>query len=168
MSIDIDIFDDDIPDDVRAMLGEDEDDMDRAEQEQRLIAAVAAAPDNLALRIAAYAFYFYDSRLQEAIPHGDACLALAARGLGIAEDWRQVSPESATFSGFERPQRVYLKSLYALGYCWARLGEDDIAEEMLRKAASLDPEDRVGATELADLVARRAGRLPAAAEEDAG
>lgn len=168
MTYDIEAFRADIPDDILALLGKGEDEMDRAEQDARLQAAVAAAPDNLPLRIAAYAFYFYASRLQEAIPHGEACLAIAARALGVPEDWRQVGPASADFSSVERPQRTYLKSLYALGYCQARLGEDELAEAMLRKAASLDPEDQVGASELADLVARRAGRLPPTPEaEDA-
>lgn len=162
----INAFKADMPEPILAMLGEGKEDMGHAEQEQRLQAAIAAAPDNLPLRIAAYAFYFYANRLKEALPHGEACLAIAARALGVTEDWRQVSPESADFASVERPQRTYLKSLYALGYCQARLGEHDAAEEMLRKVAALDPEDEFAATQLADMVARRAGRLPAQDEYD--
>ena len=117
-------------------------------------AALEKAPDSLALRVTAYSFYFYANRLREAMPHAEACLTMAANALGIPEDWRLVGPENARFAGFERPQRVYLKSLVALGYYRARLGDVEGAETMLRTAANLDPEDVVGARRLADVVAR--------------
>jgi len=155
MTYDIEAFEADIPPDIQALLGGAEtayEDPDRAEQ--ALHAALDKAPDNLALRVATYTFYFYANRLRDAMPHAEACLALAANALGLPQDWRLVGPESASFSGFERPQRVYLKSLVALGYCRARLGDVEGAETILRKAASLDPADRVGAGRLADVVAR--------------
>lgn len=167
MTYDIDAFKADIPDDILALLGEGEDDMEQDEQDKRMQAAIAAAPDNLPLRIAAYSFYFYANRLKEALPHGEACLAIAARALGVPEDWQQVTSESADFASVERPQRTYLKSLYALGYCQARLGEGELGEAMLRKVASLDSENQVAAGELADLIARRDGRLPMLKEDEA-
>jgi len=155
MTYDIESLKADIPADVQSILGDAEtpyEDPDRAEQ--ALCAALEKAPDNLGLRIATYTFYFYASRLREALPHAKACLAMAADALGVPRDWRLVDPDSACFNGFERPQRVYLKSLVALGYCQARLGDVEDAETILRKAASLDPQDRVGAGRLADVVAR--------------
>jgi len=148
-------FESDIPVELKAVLGNAEapcSDPDLAER--ALAAAVHHAPENLSLRMATYAFYFYANRLQEAIPHAEACLAIAGDALGVGRDWRTVGPDSAAFGGFERPQRVYLKSLVALGYCRARLGDVAGAEALLRKAASLDPQDKIGAAALADLVAR--------------
>jgi tetratricopeptide (TPR) repeat protein len=155
MTYDIEAFKSDIPADILAILGDAEaaySDPDQAER--ALLAALERAPDNLALRIATYTFYFYANRLDEAEPHAEACLAMAATALGVPSDWRLVGPDSARFDGVERPQRVYLKSLVALGYCRARLGDVEGGETLLRKAASLDPEDRVGAARLADVVAR--------------
>lgn len=155
MTYDIEAFESDIPVEIKAILGDAEtpyEDPERAEQALRV--ALEKAPDNLALRVATYTFYFYANRLGEAMPHAKACLNMAANALGLPEDWRQVQPDSAQFSGFERPQRVYLKSLVALGYCLARLGEVEEAEAILNKAASLDPLDRVGAGRLADVVVR--------------
>jgi tetratricopeptide (TPR) repeat protein len=155
MTYNIEAFKADIPADILAILGDAEaahSDPDRAER--ALHAALEQAPDNLALRIATYTFYFYANRLRDAEPHAEACLAIAARALGVPEDWRRVGPDSAGFGGFERPQRVYLKSLVALGYCRARLGDLEGGEAVLRKAASLDPTDRVGAAHLAEVVAR--------------
>jgi len=146
-----------IPPDVLALLHEAEAPYTRPEEaEATLVAAMAQAPDNPALRIAIYTFYVYTHRLEKAIPHAEACLAMAARALGVPEDWRQVAPDSTDFTIFERPQRLYLKSLVALGYCHARLGDLLGGEAILRKAASLDSNDRVGAGRLADLVARGA------------
>lgn len=145
----------DIPAEVLAILAKAKAPYtDKAQAEHALRAAVEQAPDNLAVRSAAYTFYFYANRLHEAIPHAEACLAIAAHALGVPADWRLVGPDSAGFSGFERPQRTYLRSLVALGYCRARLGDREAGAALLRKAASLDPRDRIGAAALANLVAR--------------
>lgn len=154
-SFDIEAFKADIPDGISALLGgASAPSSNAAEAERALNAALETAPDSLGLRIAAYTFYIYANRPREAIPHAEACLALAAEALGVPADWRLVGPDSAPFGELERPQRVYLKSLVAIGYCRARLGDVDGAEMLLRKAASLDPGDRAGAAALADLIAR--------------
>ena len=155
MTYDIEAFQSDIPPDILALLDDAEAALSRPEEAERALkAALDTAPGNLPLRIAAYTFYFYANRLAEALPHGEACLAMAAEALELPQDWRQVEPDSADFDTFERPQRVYVKSLVALGYCRARLGDVVAGEELLRKATSLDPHDRAGAGRLADVVAR--------------
>jgi len=155
MTDDIEALQADIPAEILALLDKADAPYSQSEQaEQALQAALEQAPGNLALRIAAYTFYFYASRLPEAMVHAEVCLTLAAKALGVPADWRQVGAESADFSGFERPQRVYLKSLVALGYCRARLGDRDGGAVILRKAASLDPGDRLAAAALAERVAR--------------
>ena len=156
MSYDVEAFKADIPPEILAILDGATTPYSQPDQaEEALGAALLRAPDSLGLRIAAYAFYFYKNRLWEAIPQAEACLALAAAALGLPQDWRMVRPDSARFSALEQPQRVYLKSLVALGYCRARLGDTQGGEALLRKAASLDPKDQLGAASLADLVARR-------------
>ncbi len=155
MTINLTAFTTDMPEDVLAILRNAEASDGTPEQtEQALQAALVHAPDSLPLRIATYAFYFYANRLEEAIPHAEACLTMAATALGVPVDWREVSPESAEFGGFDRPQRVYLKSLVALGFCHARLGQRDDGVAILRKAASLDPQDQLGAALMADVIAR--------------
>ncbi len=156
MTNDIDVLDADIPDDIRAILGDAEaaySDPHRADQ--AICEAVDHAPDNLSVRIAAYTFYFYVKRYADAIGHAEACLTIAAKALGQPADWRRVNTETADFSGFGRPQRVYLKSLVAIGYCKARLGDLEGGEAILRAVARFDPQDHVGAGRLADVIARR-------------
>ncbi len=155
MTFDIDAFKADMPADVLAILDSADAPYSRPEAaEPALQAAVQKAPDNLALRIASYAFYFYANRLHEAIPHAEACLAIAARALGVAEDWRLVDRSSADFSDPARPQRVYLKSLFALGFCRARLGDVETALPILHKVASLDAKDELGSKTLIGFLQR--------------
>lgn len=70
-----------------------------------------------------------------ALPHADACLAMAAAALGVAADWCDVHADSAVVPALR---------VVALGYCPARLGDGDGGAALLRKAAALDPEDRIG------------------------
>lgn len=165
MTDDIEALQAELPPDIIAVLADAEGACTQSDKaELALRRAVEQAPDNLALRVAIYTFYFYANRLADAIPHAEVCLAIAAKSLGVPEDWRLVGPESASFSGLGRPQRVYLKSLVGLGFCRARLGELAEGEAMLRKAAILDPQDELGAGRLADIIAR--GGVPADDDDD--
>ena len=125
--------------------------------EAAVLAALALAPDDLAVRTAAYKFYFYNSRLAEALPHAAWTVAHAARALGLPEDWRRVEPGSAAFDRLEPGPRLFLQALVAWGYCRARLGDLADGIEALTRVAALDRHDRFGAARLAEVV-RRQGR----------
>ena len=71
---------------------------DEAAAEGHIQSALALAPEHLATRLGAYKFYFYRHRLAEALPHAEACLAHAARTLGLSADWRQTAPGQANFT----------------------------------------------------------------------
>ncbi|MCA8878563.1 MAG: hypothetical protein KDA73_01125 [Rhodobacteraceae bacterium] len=106
--------------------------------------ALAAAPDDAAVRLAAYRFYFYDHDHAAALDQAVLLLAGAARRLNIATDWRAVGPGDAEFTAHDFAPGLYLQALVALGYCAARLGEAAFAREALAKASELDPTDRFG------------------------
>lgn len=125
--------------------------------EAAVLAALARAPDDLAVRMAAYKFYFYNSRLREALPHAAWTIVHAARALALPDDWCRVEPGTAAFATLDKGPRLFLRSLLAWGYCKARIG--DLAEGIaaMEKVAALDPLDRFGAARLAEVV-RREGR----------
>ena len=125
--------------------------------EAAVLAALACAPEDAAVRTAAYKFYFYNSRLAEALPHAAWTIVHAARALGLPDDWRRVEPGAAAFDTLEKGPRLFLQALLAWGYCKARIG--DLAEGIaaMTKVAGLDPHDRFGAARLAAVV-RREGR----------
>ncbi len=126
-----------------------------AASEAAILAALHLAPDDLAVRMGAYKFYFYNARLAEALPHAAWTIAHAAHALALPEDWRQVEPGSAAFDTLEEGPRLFLQSLLAWGYCKARLGDLTEGIEAMERVAALDPHDRFGAARLADVVRRQ-------------
>jgi len=99
----------------------------------------------LDVRLAAYRFYFYNHRLDEALPHAEHILAHAARRLNIASDWREVKPADAGFGDLDEAPGLYLQALLAWGYCQLRIGAIGEGRQALAKVAELDPRDRFGA-----------------------
>ncbi|WP_116133771.1 hypothetical protein [Tropicimonas sp. IMCC34043] len=110
--------------------------------------ALAAAPEDPEVRLAAYRFYFYSHDYVAAGPQAEAILVHAARRLNIATDWRAVAPGDAPFKAHEFAPGLYLQALVAIGYCAARRGELTLARAALGKAAELDPTDRFGGAAL--------------------
>ena len=124
--------------------------------------ALAAAPQDTEVRLAAYRFFFYSHDYAAALAQAEALVPQAARRLNIATDWRRVAPGDAAFTAHDFAPGLYLQALVALGYCAARCGEEDLARAALAKAAELDPTDRFGGGWIL-------ARLDAgAAEDDAG
>lgn len=122
--------------------------------EAAVLAALQAAPDDRAVRMGAYKFYFYAGRLAEAVPHAAWCVADGARALAISPDWRGLAPGSVPCAGYEKAPRFFVQSLVALGYCRARIGEIEAGLEALRKAAEIDPTDTFGVRRLIAVIER--------------
>lgn len=127
---------------------------DEAAAEAHVQAALAAAPDALAARIAAYKFYFYRHRLDAALGHAEAVRELAARRLQLPPDWRIVAPGDAAFDRIEPWPRLYVQALIASGYVLARLGRLDEGRAALVKAAELDGPGKFGAARLVAAIDR--------------
>jgi tetratricopeptide (TPR) repeat protein len=119
-------------------------------------AALAARPDDRAVRIAAYKLCFYTHRYREAVPHSAHLLRDAARSLNIAADWHLVQAGDAPFGEIAQAPGFYLQALIALGYCHLRAGDAAPGRAMLDKAVELDPTDRFGAGRLIAVIDRAA------------
>jgi len=132
-----------------------------AQSAQVIAEAVAAAPGDITVRLAAYRFCFYTHDYAAACDHAQAILRHAARQLNIAQDWRSVMPPDAAFSEHRFAPGLYLQALVGWGYCLARLGELSKAQDVLAKAAALDPMDGFGGAWLLDKI------VNAGAEDDA-
>jgi tetratricopeptide (TPR) repeat protein len=121
---------------------------DEATAEGHIYEALALAPGHLAVQIAAYKFYFYRHRLEEALPYAQTCLAQILRRNQLPADWRDVRPEDAAFTSLEAEPRMVLFALVAYGYVLARLGRTEEGRLALTKVTELDPADRLGARRL--------------------
>jgi hypothetical protein len=127
---------------------------DQALAESHLRSAWENAPGHLAVSIGAYKFYLYHHRLAEALPYAEACVVEAARRLGLTEDWRAVRAEHCDFSGFEAEPRLFLFSLFALGYLLIRLERRVEGRQVLDHLLTLDPTDKLGVAGLLEIVDR--------------
>lgn len=116
--------------------------------EQAVAAALAQAPSDLDVRLAAYRFYFYNHRLDEALPHAHVIIALAARRLNISADWSKVVHDDAAFDEPLEAPGLFLQALLAWGYCAVRIGRRDEGRAAIAKVTELDAKDRFGAGRL--------------------
>jgi hypothetical protein len=123
--------------------------------ETYLLAAHSSAPDHAAVLIGLYRYYFYKGRLRNALEIAQACLAKAARDIGLASNWRRVGADDAAFSRFEAIlPRFYLFSLKGYAYLQMRLGNVEEGRQAALKLIALDSSDKVGARVLLDVAAR--------------
>lgn len=123
--------------------------------ESHLFQAQALAPAHAAVLIALYRFYFYKSRLSEALAVARRCLVKAARDNHLSEDWRHVHRADADFGSYDAIlPRFYLFTLKAYGYLQMRLGGLEESDAVLNKMLELDPSDKLNATVLLKVLAR--------------
>jgi tetratricopeptide (TPR) repeat protein len=123
--------------------------------ERHLKQALALAPDHLAPHVALYRYLFYKGRLAEALEQLDVCFRQASAVGGLPRDWRQAVSGSFRFGDFEAPwPRFFMFALKAHGYLCLRLGRLEEGRAAASKALELDPQDKVGAQVLLDVLGR--------------
>ncbi len=116
------------------------------EAESFLQQALALAPDDLTVIVAAYRFYYYQHRLEQALRCGERALSVAGTQLcwptwdSLSLD--QLQAQLATSTGLAR---FYLLALKGVGYLYLRLGQREAGEARLRRLMQLDPQDQLGA-----------------------
>lgn len=116
--------------------------------------ARSLAPDHPATLIALYRFHFYGHRLAAARDLALEALALAAGKLGLPPVWQELAPQAMAGARYDPATRFYLFALKGYAYLSMRLGDLAPAAQALQLLRALDPEDRVGAALLAEVLAR--------------
>lgn len=117
--------------------------------------AQALAPEHAAVLIGLYRFYFYKGRLAECLEIAEVCLKKAARENNIASDWRLVGPADADFTRWDALwPRFFLFTLKGYAYLNMRLGRLVEGRHAVAKLLELDPQDRIGAKVLLDILDR--------------
>ena len=64
--------------------------------------ALALAPDDRDVRMAAYKFHFYNHEYAAAADHAVVCIAMFSADLGLATDWSGIGAGDAVFAALER------------------------------------------------------------------
>jgi tetratricopeptide (TPR) repeat protein len=121
--------------------------------EPPLLEALRLAPESLNVLVAAYRYYYYQHRLEDALDIADRALAVTARRLDIPLDWTllteahiaQVGPAAMALL------RFHLLSLKARAYLLLRLRRTEESVAILTKLVGLDEKNRLGVQQLLDL-----------------
>jgi tetratricopeptide (TPR) repeat protein len=128
---------------------------DDALAEWHLREAQALAPDHAAVLIGLYRFYFYKSRLREALDIALVCLRKSAADNRISADWRLVERRDAEFNSYDAIlPRFYLFTLKGYAYLQLRLGNIDEGVAAVEKLLELDPDDKLGGRVLLGVIER--------------
>jgi len=116
-----------------------------------MLEAMALDPDQLAVHIALYKFYFYRGYLDEAEAIVMQALDRASQQGQFTADWRNLTVDSANWRAGDGPERVFLYSLKALSFICLRKQKRQTALDILNKLEDLDPDDQVGSSVIAAL-----------------
>jgi len=147
-------FENALPADVDALITQAARDYGTAGAETALLRARRLAPENLSVQVGLYRYYFYQHRLEEAMQVAERAMFLSGRPLGLPVDWNaldeaRLAAAAATSFGL---LRFYLLALKAASIILLRLGRISEARVRLRKLASLDSRDQLGAAKLLEVV----------------
>jgi len=147
-------FDDPITPEVEQLIAGAAGSYGSEEAEAQLLKAFALAPQNLAVLVALYRYYFYQHRLEDALLIGESALAVAGQRLGFPENWAHLQAANLG-EGVMRSMglvRFYLMVLKATGYVNLRLGRYETGQVMLEKLVEMDSHDRLGGKVLLEVI----------------
>jgi len=120
--------------------------------------ALKASPDQLETLVALYKFHFYRGKLDDAEDVVFQTLVKASSLGHFSNDWNQLDADSSDWANPRGPGRVYLHGLKALAFIRMRQNMHLDADKILRALRRLDPDDRVGADVLRDMLVTLHGR----------
>jgi hypothetical protein len=154
-------FEEDMPAEVSELLEQAAELYSEGGGEKELLRAFFLAPESLAVLVSLYRYYYYQHRYQDVLVVAKYALKVSGQRLGFPQDWRELQPEHVNTEKSMGLIRFYLLALKGAAYVKLRIEELEEGEEMLDKVMLLDPEDRLGASVLKEVLdeQRRKPRL---------
>lgn len=121
--------------------------------EPPLLEALRQAPESLNVLVAAYRYYYYQHRLDDALGIARRALAVTAGRLDIPLDWQSLTSGHLRQGGPAKMAllRFHLLSLKAQAYLLLRQGGRDEGRAILAKLLELDSHNRLGARQLLEV-----------------
>lgn len=128
--------------------------------EQLLLRAYFLEPEHPVVLVALYRYFYYQHRLQDALLVAGRALDVFSCRLGLPTDWKQLTGQHMKEAGTKSMTmlRFYMLALKGSGYLQLRLGQYEEAMERLQKVSEQDPEDRLGASALLQVVQQEIGK----------
>ena len=147
-------FDDPISHEVEKLITDAAGSYGTEEAEALLLQAHALAPQQLAVQVSLYRYYFYQHRLEDALLVGESALAIAGKRLAFPESWAHLHAGNVGEGVMQSMGlvRFYLMVLKAIGYVNLRLGRYAMGQAMLEKLVELDSHDRLGGKALLEVI----------------
>lgn len=141
-------FEENLPEHVNRLLDTAANDYEVGNAEISLLRASFLKPDSLTVLVGIYRFYYYQHRFEDALAAADRAMQVSAALLNIEEDWKDLSLKIMGGAIYKSMSlvRFYLLTLKGAAYMNMRLGNMEIATEMLHKILELDSRDRLGAS----------------------
>lgn len=161
-------FEDDLPAAAEGLIAQAARDYGKPAAELALLRAHLIAPENLAVLVGLYRYYFYQHRLEDALQVAERAMQLSGRHLGLPADWTLLDEArlgSAAANSFGL-LRFYLLALKAASVVLLRLGRIPASRARLSKLAALDCRDQLGAGKLLEVVDEFQGPADAASLSD--
>jgi tetratricopeptide (TPR) repeat protein len=160
-------FDDALSPEVEGLLRRAAQTYGKASAEHSLLEAYFLEPEHLMVLVALYRYFYYRHRYADALRVAERAVAVAARRLGLAADWRRITSDDfgrAILVSMTQTRFLPL-ALKGAGYLKLRLSDPQGALDCLEKVAAFDANDRLATRELimlartrvAEEQARRAG-----------
>jgi len=121
--------------------------------ENFLLKAYAMAPENLAVIVALYRYYYYQHDYTAALKTAGKAMQAAGSKLGLPDDWRNITEPHLGSAALVSMGllRFYLLALKGASYLSLRLNNIESGLEMLSKLTELDPFDRLHVKFLLDM-----------------
>lgn len=121
--------------------------------EPPLLEALRLAPESLNVLVAAYRYYYYQHRLDDALGIARRALSVTARRLDIPLDWQRLTGAHLSQGGpaMMALLRFHLLSLKAQAYLLLRQGVREEGRAILTKLLELDSHNRLGARQLLEV-----------------
>lgn len=146
-------FDDPLPENVSVLLAAAAESYGQGESELPLLQAYFFAPEHLMVLVALYRFFYYQHRYPETLVVAERALNLVGQRLLFPDHWSAL--KSDDLLGENKPVsliRFYLLALKGSAYVSLRLGQLEEGKAMVEKILELDPEDRLNASVLKNVL----------------
>lgn len=146
-------FDEACPEKVSELLAQAAKLYSEGEAEFPLLQAYLLAPEDLNVLVGLYRFFYYQHRYSESLLIADRALTITGKRLNLPSPaWEDLTPEIMAKVSDLPLLRFYLLALKGAAYLNLRLDKLAQGRAMLEKLIRLDPEDRLGASALLQVV----------------
>ena len=124
-----------------------------SESEKYINEALAKAPENIEVLIAAYRFFFYKNKFRQALKMSEQVIEQIKKAENLPDDWELLKP--ILMERAEEVQiRLYLNAYASTSFMLARLGETEKAKIISSQVKEIDTKNQFSSGTIFDIITR--------------